>query len=169
MEFREWCFWILRVIADVAPNSKCTILSFIAKSYNPLGCIPSVTISAKVLIQQLWQTTINRDDTISETLFIKWKEMYSRHLSNLEITHWSGFGSDNRATRKYTGLLTRLSMLMPHVFILKSFCHRAKLNHFASRKIKGRAIETSKHSTIKIIGGIIASTICRFRSRIKLL
>ncbi|XP_029680859.1 uncharacterized protein LOC115246279 [Formica exsecta] len=84
-------------LVDNAPETKRTILSAIAKFYDLLGWVTPVTITAKIFMQQLWQTKIDWDDTISEILFTKWNEIYSRilHLSQLRISRWSDLGLEN--------------------------------------------------------------------------
>ncbi|XP_071652615.1 uncharacterized protein [Temnothorax longispinosus] len=84
-------------LSDVAPNSKRSILSAIAKLYDPLGWVTPVTITAKIFMQHLWRARIAWDDAIPETLLPKWRELYSRlsHLSSLQIPRWTGLRADN--------------------------------------------------------------------------
>ncbi|XP_029673836.1 uncharacterized protein LOC115241976 [Formica exsecta] len=83
-------------LADNAPKTKHTILSAIAKFYDPLGWVTPVTITAKIFMQQLWRLKSDWDDVISEPHIAKWREIYSRlsHLSNSRITRWVGLGSN---------------------------------------------------------------------------
>ncbi|XP_070168812.1 uncharacterized protein [Polyergus mexicanus] len=83
-------------LADNAPETKRTILSAIAKLYDPLGWVTPVTTTAKIFMQQLWRLKSGWDDTISELHIVKWREIYSRlsYLNNLQIIRWIGRGSD---------------------------------------------------------------------------
>ncbi|XP_011858727.1 PREDICTED: uncharacterized protein LOC105556251, partial [Vollenhovia emeryi] len=80
------------------PSTKRTILSAIAKFYDPLGWVTPVTITAKTLMQNLWRIKLEWDERIPETLLTKWREIYSRlrHLGDLQITRWTGIGPDTR-------------------------------------------------------------------------
>lgn len=83
-------------LQDIAPNTKRSILSAIAKLYDPLGWVTPVTITAKIFMQQLWRSKLSWDDVTSETLFSRWKEIYFRlqSLENLKIPRWSGCSSN---------------------------------------------------------------------------
>ncbi|XP_029677181.1 uncharacterized protein LOC115243984 [Formica exsecta] len=83
-------------LADNAPETKRTILSAIAKFYDPLGWVTPVTITAKIFMQQLWRLKSDWDNAISELHIVKWREIYSRlsYLNNLRIIRWIGRGSD---------------------------------------------------------------------------
>ncbi|XP_071577544.1 uncharacterized protein [Temnothorax nylanderi] len=83
-------------LADALPESKRSILSTIAKFYDPLGWVTPVTITAKIFMQSLWRETLNWDDVISAPLLTRWKEIHSRlsHLNRLQIPRWTGLGTD---------------------------------------------------------------------------
>ncbi|XP_071640893.1 uncharacterized protein [Temnothorax longispinosus] len=83
-------------LADAIPESKRSILSTIAKFYDPLGWVTPVTITAKIFMQSLWRETLNWDDVISAPLLSRWKEIHSRlsHLNRLRIPRWTGLGTD---------------------------------------------------------------------------
>lgn len=76
--------------------TKREILSTIAKLYDPLGWVTPVTVSAKILMQQLWRLKLSWDDVISNPLLDKWQTVYSKlsHLNDLKIARWTGFRSD---------------------------------------------------------------------------
>ncbi|XP_024892506.1 uncharacterized protein LOC112467859, partial [Temnothorax curvispinosus] len=83
-------------LANTIPASKRSILSTIAKFYDPLGWVTPVTIKAKIFMQNLWRETRNWDDNISANLLTRWNEIHSRlsHINRLRIPRWSGFGND---------------------------------------------------------------------------
>lgn len=86
------------LLADRIPDSKRAILSTIAKFYDPLGWVTPVTITAKILMQDLWRSKLDWDDSISDHLLDRWKEIYCRLklLGHLKIQRWRGLGSDIR-------------------------------------------------------------------------
>lgn len=67
--------------------SKRTILSIIARVYDPLGLISCVTVTAKCMLQTLWKNNIGWDDPLPDELNISWHNYFSQlHLlNNLKI------------------------------------------------------------------------------------
>ncbi|XP_011867810.1 PREDICTED: uncharacterized protein LOC105561982, partial [Vollenhovia emeryi] len=84
-------------LAATVPISKRTILSALATLYDPLGWVTPATITAKILMQQLWRLKVGWDDKISEALLSHWTEIYSRfaYLSHVKIPRWCEIGSEN--------------------------------------------------------------------------
>jgi hypothetical protein len=52
--------------------TKRSILSFIAKLYDPLGWTASVVIAAKILLQELWLLKDDWDASIPQELVQRW-------------------------------------------------------------------------------------------------
>lgn len=74
----------------VAPPEKTTkrsILSQIAKIFDPLGLIGPVTITAKILLQQLWAINLNWDDKVPRNINETWMEYVNNlaYLNDLNI------------------------------------------------------------------------------------
>ncbi|XP_076285541.1 uncharacterized protein LOC143211602 [Lasioglossum baleicum] len=65
------------------PSTKRTILSTIARLFDPLGWVTPVIIKAKMLMQQLWAERCGWDDPIPDNLQKEWQE-YSTQLPDLE-------------------------------------------------------------------------------------
>lgn len=67
--------------------TKRHILSSIAQIYDPLGLIGPVLTSAKLIMQQLWQTKVDWDDELPASINDAWKEVYENlsELNNLKI------------------------------------------------------------------------------------
>ncbi|XP_055622077.1 uncharacterized protein LOC129765689 [Toxorhynchites rutilus septentrionalis] len=59
--------------------TKRSILSTIARLFDPLGLIAPVVVKAKILMQELWLLSCEWDDPVPEKTRIKWKE-YQRQL-----------------------------------------------------------------------------------------
>ncbi len=64
-------------------TTKRSMLSEIAKTFDPLGWLSPVTIRAKLLLQQVWLEGLQWDDMISEELQLKWN-MYQAELPQVE-------------------------------------------------------------------------------------
>ena len=55
-------------LSNPVPSSKRTLLSAIAKLYDPLGWVTPVVITAKIFMRQLWRQKLDWDDTLPTTL-----------------------------------------------------------------------------------------------------
>ncbi|XP_011859777.1 PREDICTED: uncharacterized protein LOC105557203 [Vollenhovia emeryi] len=83
-------------IEHPVPTSKRSILSAIAKLYDPLGWVTPVTIAAKILIQQLWKLKLTWDEVVPSSTLSRWTQIYSRLpcLAALQIPRWTDLGAD---------------------------------------------------------------------------
>ncbi|XP_011883990.1 PREDICTED: uncharacterized protein LOC105571129 [Vollenhovia emeryi] len=81
---------------EATPRTKRTILSAIAKLFDPLGWVTPVTITAKIFMQSLWRLQIQWDDTVPVLALNKWEDIYRNlsHLNGLQIDRWTGRGAD---------------------------------------------------------------------------
>lgn len=70
--------------------SKRTVVSEVAKLYDPNGYLGPIVVRAKMFIQQLWLLKIDWDDLLSEELFKQWKEYYEQliALNEVRIPRW---------------------------------------------------------------------------------
>lgn len=62
--------------------TKRTVISEVARIYDPLGLAGPVVVAAKIFIQQLWEIPLSWDDDIPEALAKKWTE-FRRALDSL--------------------------------------------------------------------------------------
>ncbi|XP_055622906.1 uncharacterized protein LOC129766405 [Toxorhynchites rutilus septentrionalis] len=68
----------LRFDSTVQPrDAKRTILSDIAKLFDPLGLIAPVVVRAKILMQELWLLSCDWDDPVPDTVRRKWESFSS--------------------------------------------------------------------------------------------
>ncbi|XP_071576701.1 uncharacterized protein [Temnothorax nylanderi] len=80
------------------PNtlSKRTVMSVIAKIFDPLGLLAPVLIPAKVFIQKLWTLKLGWDDPLPETVSTKWNrfidQLQEKH--KIAIPRWISVTSD---------------------------------------------------------------------------
>ncbi|XP_061519799.1 uncharacterized protein LOC133395115 [Anopheles gambiae] len=63
--------------ADEATSTKRSILSSIAKMYDPLGLIAPVIVRAKMLMQELWLLKSGWDEPVPNHICKKWKAIQS--------------------------------------------------------------------------------------------
>ncbi|XP_024875147.1 uncharacterized protein LOC112456681 [Temnothorax curvispinosus] len=78
------------------PRTKRTILSTIAKLFDPLGWATPVIVTAKIFMQRLWRLNLNWDDDIPSDDSTRWQSIYTNleALNRLQIPRWTGYGSD---------------------------------------------------------------------------
>lgn len=76
------------------PSSKRSILSAIAKLYDPLGWVIPVTITAKTFMQQLWREKIGWDDEVPDRLLRRCHLIFSKLSCLYRIPRWVGLGAD---------------------------------------------------------------------------
>lgn len=84
------------LLPEAIPRTKRTILSAIAKLFDPLGWVTPITVTAKIFIQRLWLIKSNWDDTVRSPLVNRWEEIYNSlpHVNGLQLARWTGRGSD---------------------------------------------------------------------------
>ncbi|XP_022836959.1 uncharacterized protein LOC111364343, partial [Spodoptera litura] len=72
------------------PATKRTILSEIAKLYDPLGWIAPVVVVAKIIMQKLWKTGLEWDEPIDGVLLAEWNRYRENlaHIIGLSIPRW---------------------------------------------------------------------------------
>ncbi|CAK9809095.1 hypothetical protein ANTQUA_LOCUS5879 [Anthophora quadrimaculata] len=73
--------------------TKRSILSIIARLYDPLGWATPVIIQAKILIQSLWKSHVGWDDPLAQPLHHEWTDLSARlyHLNSVKIPRWTHF------------------------------------------------------------------------------
>lgn len=64
---------------------KRSILSQIARIYDPLGLIGPVLILAKITMQDLWKLNIDWDESVPQIFFKKWSNYYNLLLDHVKI------------------------------------------------------------------------------------
>nr|CAI5831674.1 unnamed protein product [Callosobruchus analis] len=63
--------------------TKRTILSAIARIFDPLGLIAPITIVAKLILQKLWQSNSDWDKSVSMELYTTWNKFFKNlHMIN---------------------------------------------------------------------------------------
>jgi len=94
---REDSFRFVMTPSPTTTPTRRTVLSFIAKLYDPLGWAAPVVVVAKILLQELWLLKGDWDDPIPQDLVQRW-EHYTIDLPNLEsvrIPRWTGQHKNN--------------------------------------------------------------------------
>ncbi|XP_036148010.1 uncharacterized protein LOC118647349 [Monomorium pharaonis] len=84
------------LLSTSCPHTKRSVLSAIAKLFDPLGWVTPITITAKIFMQELWRLQINWDEALPPPSSTRWAIIYRNlsHLNGLKIDRWTGRGSD---------------------------------------------------------------------------
>lgn len=80
--------------------TKRTLLSDVAKLFDPIGFLAPVVINAKILLQSLWLTGLTWDETLPENIVTEWLTLRSKlsEVSAIEIPRWIGTSKTNLKT-----------------------------------------------------------------------
>nr|XP_049697145.1 uncharacterized protein LOC126054685 [Helicoverpa armigera] len=97
---REDCFQYSVTLSPLSssPVTKRSIISDIARLFDPLGWLAPSVVLAKIFIQELWLTGVNWDEQLNDSLVTKWRT-YREELSLLkrvQVPRWiRTTGDDN--------------------------------------------------------------------------
>lgn len=85
-----------RINVDTIPNEKLTkrqLLSQASRMFDPIGWLEPVTITPKLMMQQLWLLKLEWDDPIPESMNREWTAYRTNlnRLAQLKIHRWTGF------------------------------------------------------------------------------
>ncbi|XP_018373071.1 PREDICTED: uncharacterized protein LOC108767605 [Trachymyrmex cornetzi] len=82
--------------ADYSSTSKRLILSEVARLFDPLGLIGPVIVTAKIIIQELWQTSHQWDESVPQSIQSRWIKLRSQlvDLNELRIPRCVMFAAD---------------------------------------------------------------------------
>ncbi|CAH2109062.1 unnamed protein product [Euphydryas editha] len=82
--------YVVNLINTKEPITKRTILSEIARLYDPIGWISPVVITAKIFIQKLWKERLEWDDELPKKLLLEWLHYKDelRNIKNILIPRW---------------------------------------------------------------------------------
>ena len=72
---------------SIQANTHRQILKEVASIFDPVGFLAAFTITAKILLQDIWRSKVEWDDTIPANLLTTWKTWASQlqHLENIKI------------------------------------------------------------------------------------
>lgn len=71
-------------------NSKRSLLSEVAKLFDPLGWISPTIIKMKILLQKLWLAGLNWDEPLPEVIQSEWNEFHEQltSIERIKIQRW---------------------------------------------------------------------------------
>ncbi|XP_070527375.1 uncharacterized protein [Cardiocondyla obscurior] len=74
--------------------TKRSVLSIIARLYDPLGWATPVIIAAKILMQSLWRLQLDWDSPLPPHFVERWHPVYTsfQFLNSVHIPRWTSFG-----------------------------------------------------------------------------
>lgn len=76
--------------------SKRTVLSEVAKLFDPLGLLGPITVVAKLIIQELWQAGVHWDESVPQSVHTRWSYLKSQliTINQLQISRCVKFESN---------------------------------------------------------------------------
>jgi len=79
-------------VEDVTRPTKRSVLSFIARLFDPLGWLSPVIVRATIFLQRLWNAKVDWDEAIPEHLASCWREYVGEVQSGAQfsIPRWFG-------------------------------------------------------------------------------
>jgi hypothetical protein len=85
--------------------TKREILSVIARIFDPLGLVGPATISGKIIMQKLWATKLNWDESLPIELHTTWNHFLK--ISMLSVTYeYRDLSFPIKTISKFTGFVT---------------------------------------------------------------
>lgn len=72
--------------------TKRSVLSFIARMFDPLGWLSPIIITAKVFMQELWAIRLDWDEELSSNLRSRWLNFRNQldNVTTISIPRWFG-------------------------------------------------------------------------------
>ncbi|XP_029054752.2 uncharacterized protein LOC114882037 [Osmia bicornis bicornis] len=145
--------------------SKRTILSTIAKIFDPLGTLGPVTITAKLLMQRLWQLKVNWDESLPANIHTEWTTYatelqtlnnveFSRHAALRESQRMEIHGFCDASERAYGACLylrsiNRSGLIETRLLCAKSRVAPLKSITLARLELCGAVLLTSLYATVR--------------------
>ncbi|XP_055617896.1 uncharacterized protein LOC129763133 [Toxorhynchites rutilus septentrionalis] len=73
------------------PTTKRSILSSIAKLFDPLGLIAPIIVKAKIMMQELWLLTCEWDEPVPESMSERWRKYYKQlpRISDYQVDRYA--------------------------------------------------------------------------------
>ena len=80
-----------------AATTKRTVLSVIARFFDPLGWISPIIIVTKILLQDIWRNKLGWDEQLTPPLNVRWLDFISGipTISEIRIPRWLGVTSSS--------------------------------------------------------------------------
>ncbi|XP_071582573.1 uncharacterized protein, partial [Temnothorax nylanderi] len=80
----------------VGSITKRTVLSAVARFFDPLGFLSPITVAGKIFIQELWLSKLDWDEDLPDNLAKKWITFTNqlKDMPKFEIPRWIGLKSD---------------------------------------------------------------------------
>ncbi|XP_065361992.1 uncharacterized protein LOC135955567 [Calliphora vicina] len=86
-------FFNVPLIERKSAYTKRTVLSDIARLFDPAGWLAPIVISAKIIMQQIWQDNTAWDECLNPLTLIKWQKFlqFYDNINRIRIPRWINF------------------------------------------------------------------------------
>ena len=144
---------------DVAQPTKKGVLQDLSRVFDPLGMLTPVTISAKLFMQQLWQSKLKWDEPLTSELTTEWKGV----ITDLKQT------SSLYVPRQYLQLDAN-DQLVLHTFVdasLKAygavvFICTSTSSSFVMAKVRVAPLKKLTLPRLELMAALVSARLCRF-------
>ncbi|XP_044010186.1 uncharacterized protein LOC122853833 [Aphidius gifuensis] len=101
--------------------TKRTAASLVAQLFDPLGWVTPITVSGKILMQNLWASKIGWDDELDPAQLKLWQDYQDQlgHLSKIEIPRWLGTSINNKSSFEIHGFADASNVALGAVVYIK--------------------------------------------------
>lgn len=139
--------------------TKRRILSDVAKLFDPSGWLAPVTITAKIILQSLWLTGLDWDDTLPESITQTWTN-YRTQLPSIEqisISRWIGTTAKSKSIQLHT-FCDASQQAYAAVVYLRVVNEKGEISiHLLAAKTKVAPIKPISLARLELCGAVLAS------------
>lgn len=98
--FDDKFHFIVKPSVKPSKFTKRTLLSDVAKLFDPIGLLAPVVINAKILFQSLWLKGLSWDEQLPEDIVTEWLNLRSKlcEVTDIKIPRWIGTSRINQKT-----------------------------------------------------------------------
>ncbi|XP_055705739.1 uncharacterized protein LOC129803279 [Phlebotomus papatasi] len=83
-------FQVDTMVENLVPTKR-NILRVVARIYDPLGLLASITINTKLILQNLWKNEVDWDTEVEGDILREWKKFIAslQHIPSMRISRWT--------------------------------------------------------------------------------
>jgi len=140
--------------------TKRTILSTIAKVFDPLGLLAPVTITAKILIQELWSLKLGWDDSLPLPTSTKWIQFTNlfQDIPKLKFPRWISL--TNERDFEIHGFCDASQRAICATVYIRSFNQKEKVtSHLICSKTKVAPLKKLTIPRLELSGAVLLTNL----------
>lgn len=141
--------------------TKRSVLSTIARLYDPLGFITPVLLPAKLLMRDLWLENLDWDEPVSQDLRLRWRQylLNLQELPKLNIPRWIATDSQSSSIEIH-GFCDASKDAYAASIYLRSVDTQGQFHcHLLTSKSKIAPIKTTSIPRLELMGAVLLSVL----------